>query len=339
MLLLLDLTQLIERLFLKICYFSFYTEHESLLRSASSQKERNNPPPASLYVHCSPSQRDRNREGGRPGIQFLVPSTRPGTLGSTDLAYTPEGRAGGPGPGILHPRCGHGVHTFQQGSWVGGRGFRSERAQRLVVNAQWLLGVPVEFTWLTLVILPGFLSDGQSPFCSVLTVGKPGGLRAHGQPSAPSIRGFRQHPSGWGRRARCVVSCFGSNTLLSCSHGGFPQSLELSGAERKGGAGQLKSQVPDNRLLCLRRTVFLCVSPGLCVPPFSRSLSRFSSDVYTSCPALPPKMPGTVLADSDSEFIFSHPSASRVLLLPTLKTDFTISRLLEVTFSGAISFK
>lgn len=174
-----------------------------------------------------------------------MPSTRPGTLGSTDLAYTPEGRAGGPGPGILHPRCGHGVHTFQQGSWVGGRGFRSERAQRLVVNAQWLLGVPVEFTWLTLVILPGFISDGQSPFCSVLTVGKPGGLRPHGQPSAPSIRGFRQHPSGWGRRARCVVSCFGSNTLLSCSHGGFPQSLELSGAERKGGA--VAAKVPGPR--------------------------------------------------------------------------------------------
>lgn len=83
----------------------------------------------------------------------------------------PQGRGGGPGPGILHLRGGHGAHIFQQGSWVGAEG-SGVNVQRLMLNTQWLLGLHVEFTWLNLIILSGFISDGPSPFCSLCDCGK-----------------------------------------------------------------------------------------------------------------------------------------------------------------------
>lgn len=184
-------------------------------------------------------------------------STRPGTLGSTDLAYTPKGGAGSR-PQHSAPVGQTRRSTFQQGGWVGGRA-NVRRDSRSTPSGFWVS--TLNSLGLISDILSGFISDGQSPLLSVVTVGKPEGPRAHGQPCGPSIS--RPVSTLWLGEARTTCPRF----LLWAQYSpllfpwGFPQSLELNGAQRKGGA--VAAEVPGPRqqvAVCTKDIVFLGVS-------------------------------------------------------------------------------
>ena len=82
---------------------------------------------------------------------------------------------------------------------------------------------------------------------------------------------------------------------------------------------------------------WVCLRARL-LSPFPKLPFSFPSGVYTTCPW--PTTQDAWQSLTQRLLSFHTPSASWVqLLCPHEKTDITISRLHEVPFSGAISFK